>query len=37
VATQLLRSRFEERLLTAAYPEYRDYAKHTRRLIPLVW
>lgn len=37
VATQLVRSRFEERLLTAAYPHYRDYARHTRRLIPFVW
>jgi protein-S-isoprenylcysteine O-methyltransferase Ste14 len=37
IATQLLRSRFEERLLTAAYPEYVDYARHTRRLIPFVW
>jgi protein-S-isoprenylcysteine O-methyltransferase Ste14 len=37
VATQLLRSRFEERLLTAAYPHYRDYARRTRRLIPFVW
>lgn len=36
-AIQLLRSRYEERLLTAAYPEYRRYAQHTRRLIPLVW
>ncbi len=37
VATQLLRSRFEERLLTAAYPHYADYAKRTRRLIPFAW
>ncbi|MEO8898293.1 MAG: isoprenylcysteine carboxylmethyltransferase family protein [Candidatus Dormibacter sp.] len=37
VATQLLRARFEERLLTEAYPEYTDYARHTRRLIPFVW
>jgi protein-S-isoprenylcysteine O-methyltransferase Ste14 len=37
IATQLLRSRFEERLLTEAYPEYVDYARHTRRLIPFVW
>jgi protein-S-isoprenylcysteine O-methyltransferase Ste14 len=37
VATQLLRSRFEERLLTAAYPEYVDYARRTRRLIPFIW
>lgn len=36
-AVQLLRSRYEERLLTATYPEYQDYARHTRRLIPLVW
>ncbi len=37
VATQLVRSRFEERLLTAAYPEYAGYAARTRRLIPFVW
>jgi protein-S-isoprenylcysteine O-methyltransferase Ste14 len=37
IATQLLRSRFEERLLTEAYPEYVEYARHTRRLIPFVW
>lgn len=37
VATQLLRARFEERLLTAAYPDYVDYARGTHRLIPFVW
>jgi protein-S-isoprenylcysteine O-methyltransferase Ste14 len=37
VATQLLRSRYEERLLTAAYPQYVDYARRTRRLIPFIW
>ncbi|HWF57695.1 MAG TPA: isoprenylcysteine carboxylmethyltransferase family protein [Candidatus Dormibacteraeota bacterium] len=37
IAVQLLRSRFEERLLTEAYPHYRDYARRTRRLIPLIW
>jgi protein-S-isoprenylcysteine O-methyltransferase Ste14 len=37
IATQMLRSRFEERLLTEAYPEYTEYARHTRRLIPFVW
>ena len=37
IATQLLRSEYEERLLTATYPRYRDYARHTRRLIPLLW
>ena len=36
-ATQLLRSRFEERLLTETYPEYADYARHTHRLIPFLW
>ncbi len=37
IAIQLLRSRYEERLLTQAYPEYVEYARRTRRLIPLVW
>ncbi|MBJ7610614.1 MAG: isoprenylcysteine carboxylmethyltransferase family protein [Candidatus Dormibacteraeota bacterium] len=37
VAVQLLRSRFEERLLTETYPRYRVYARHTRRLIPFIW
>jgi protein-S-isoprenylcysteine O-methyltransferase Ste14 len=37
IATQLLRARFEERLLTHTYPRYRDYARGTRRLIPFVW
>jgi protein-S-isoprenylcysteine O-methyltransferase Ste14 len=36
-ATQLLRSQYEERLLTDTYPEYREYARHTRRLIPFIW
>jgi protein-S-isoprenylcysteine O-methyltransferase Ste14 len=37
ILTQVARSRFEERLLTEAYPHYRDYARHTRRLIPFIW
>jgi protein-S-isoprenylcysteine O-methyltransferase Ste14 len=37
VVTQLVRSRYEERLLTRTYPQYRDYARTTRRLIPFVW
>ncbi|MFI5313448.1 MAG: methyltransferase family protein [Candidatus Dormibacteria bacterium] len=37
IATQLLRARFEERLLTEAYPEYAAYASHTHRLIPFLW
>lgn len=37
VTVQLLRSRYEERLLARVYPQYREYAMHTRRLIPFVW
>lgn len=37
VATQMLRSRFEERLLGDVYPEYRTYAARTARLLPFVW
>ena len=37
ILTQLLRSRFEERLLTETYPEYTAYAARTRRLIPFAW
>jgi protein-S-isoprenylcysteine O-methyltransferase Ste14 len=37
VAMQMTRARFEERLLASAFPEYADYARRTRRLIPFVW
>jgi protein-S-isoprenylcysteine O-methyltransferase Ste14 len=37
IATQLVRARFEERLLTEAYPEYTTYAGRTRRIVPFVW
>jgi protein-S-isoprenylcysteine O-methyltransferase Ste14 len=37
VAIQLLRAHYEEGLLTRTFPEYRDYARRTWRLIPLVW
>ncbi|MGH7722944.1 MAG: methyltransferase family protein [Candidatus Dormibacteria bacterium] len=37
IATQLLRSGFEERLLAEAYPHYLEYARRTRRLVPFVW
>jgi protein-S-isoprenylcysteine O-methyltransferase Ste14 len=37
IATQLVRARFEERLLTQAYPEYITYAQHTPRIVPFVW
>jgi protein-S-isoprenylcysteine O-methyltransferase Ste14 len=37
IAVQMLRARFEEGLLSRIFPEYKPYAAHTRRLIPLVW
>jgi protein-S-isoprenylcysteine O-methyltransferase Ste14 len=37
ITVQLLRSRYEEQLLTATFPGYHSYASGTRRLIPLVW
>lgn len=37
IAVQLVRSRYEERLLTELFPQYRAYARRTRRLIPFVW
>jgi protein-S-isoprenylcysteine O-methyltransferase Ste14 len=35
-AAQLQRMRMEERELTAQFPEYADYARRTRRLIPML-
>jgi len=37
VSVQLLRARFEERLLTRAFPGYTAYATRTSRIIPFVW
>jgi protein-S-isoprenylcysteine O-methyltransferase Ste14 len=37
IAVQMLRARFEEGLLARIFPEYRPYARRTRKLIPLVW
>ena len=37
VLVQLLRSRYEERLLTETYPRYREYAASTPRLVPFIW
>lgn len=37
VAMQMTRARFEERLLASTFPEYADYARRTRRLVPFVW
>jgi protein-S-isoprenylcysteine O-methyltransferase Ste14 len=37
VAVQLTRARFEERLLSRTFPQYRDYMRRTWRLVPLVW
>lgn len=36
-AGAVIRMLCEERLLVARYPEYRDYARHTRRVIPGIW
>jgi protein-S-isoprenylcysteine O-methyltransferase Ste14 len=36
VVAQLVRTYFEERMLTATYPQYEAYARRTRRLIPFV-
>jgi protein-S-isoprenylcysteine O-methyltransferase Ste14 len=37
VALQVTRSRFEERLLAATFPDYSGYARSTDRLVPFVW
>jgi protein-S-isoprenylcysteine O-methyltransferase Ste14 len=37
IAVQMLRARFEEDLLTRAFPAYTTYAAHTPRLIPFLW
>ena len=37
IAVQMLRARFEEGLLARIFPDYRPYARRTRKLIPLVW
>jgi protein-S-isoprenylcysteine O-methyltransferase Ste14 len=37
IATQLLRSLYEERLLMRAFRQYPAYESHTRRLIPFTW
>jgi protein-S-isoprenylcysteine O-methyltransferase Ste14 len=37
VAMQLIRMHYEEQVLRSTFPEYDDYARHTRHLIPGVW
>jgi protein-S-isoprenylcysteine O-methyltransferase Ste14 len=37
LAVQLIRMHYEEQVLRRSFPEYADYARHTRRLIPGVW
>jgi len=37
LAAQMVRMRLEERALTAAFPEYVDYAARTGRLLPRFW
>jgi protein-S-isoprenylcysteine O-methyltransferase Ste14 len=36
-ALQIARILFEEKLLRRAFPDYREYARSTSRLIPYVW
>ena len=37
VAAQLTRMHYEERALTAAFPEYTTYAARTKRFIPGIY
>ena len=37
VAVQLIRMHYEEQVLRSTFPEYADYARRTRRVIPGVW
>lgn len=37
LAAQLVRMRYEERVLGQTYPQYRSYARRTARLIPFVY
>jgi protein-S-isoprenylcysteine O-methyltransferase Ste14 len=37
IVIQVLRSRYEERLLTDAFRQYAPYASRTRRLVPFLW
>jgi protein-S-isoprenylcysteine O-methyltransferase Ste14 len=37
ILLQATRARFEERLLGETFPEYADYRRRTRALIPFVW
>ncbi|MFN2451595.1 MAG: isoprenylcysteine carboxylmethyltransferase family protein [Candidatus Dormibacteria bacterium] len=37
IGLQLLRARYEERLLASVFPEYRAYAAGTARLLPGLW
>jgi protein-S-isoprenylcysteine O-methyltransferase Ste14 len=37
LGAQVVRVRFEERILGTTYPQYEAYARHTRRLIPFLY
>jgi protein-S-isoprenylcysteine O-methyltransferase Ste14 len=37
VVTLWVKLRYEERLLMERFPEYDNYRRHTKRLIPFVW
>jgi protein-S-isoprenylcysteine O-methyltransferase Ste14 len=36
-ANQVVKLSYEEKLLAAAFPTYRDYQGHTKRLVPFVY
>jgi protein-S-isoprenylcysteine O-methyltransferase Ste14 len=37
VVLQIMRTFYEEQALLRAFPQYRDYMTHTRRLLPGIW
>jgi protein-S-isoprenylcysteine O-methyltransferase Ste14 len=37
IGVQMVRARFEERLLWATFADYSAYSQRTRRLVPLLW
>lgn len=36
-ANVVIRITFEEQLLRQKYPEFAEYARHTKRMIPFIW
>lgn len=37
VTVHVLKLGYEERILSARFPEYADYRRHTKRLAPFLW